>query len=58
MENENAHAFWRRKTCTRFIESKHADVMENHKKWFWCMDKEMNKNNTLHHQDSGNIVIF
>ena len=35
--------------CTRYGEPK---------KWFWGMAKEMNKNNSLHHQDLGPIVVF
>ena len=58
MEKQNAHAFWRSKTRTRFREEKCACIMENHKNWFWCMVMEMNKNNSLHHQDLGHIVIF
>ena len=49
MEMQNAHALWRNKMYM---------FMENHKKWFWCIAREMNKNNSLHHQDLGPIVIF
>ena len=58
MEKQNMHTFWKSKTCTRFREAKRARVMENHKKWFYCMAREMNKNNSFHHQDLGPIVIF
>ena len=58
MEKQNTHTFWRSKTRMHFREAKRARVMENHKKWFQCMAREMNKNNSLHHQDLGPIVIF
>ena len=27
------------------------------KKWFWCMDREMNKNNSLNHQDYMHFIV-
>ena len=59
MEKKNVRAFWRRKTHTLYGQAKCAcHVMENHKKWVWCMAREINKNNSLHHQDIEPIVIF
>ena len=58
MEKQNAYAFYSYKTRTHYGEAKRAHVMENHKKWFYCMVKGMNKNNSLHHQYLGSIVIF
>ena len=67
MDKQNAHVLWRRKKCTCFGEAKCACVLEKQnthalwrttKKWFWCMAREINKNNSLHHQDLGAIVIF
>ena len=58
MEKQNMSAFWKRKTRTHYGEEKHMHVMENHKNWFWCMAREMNKNNILHRQYLGPIVIF
>ena len=59
MEKKNVRVFWRRKTHTLYGQEKHAHhVMENHKKWVWCMAREMNKNNSSHHQGLGPIVIF
>ena len=49
MENQNAHAFWRRKIRTHYGEPQ---------KMFWYVAREMNKKNSLHHQDLGPIVIF
>ena len=42
----------------RYGEAKRARVMDNHKKWFYCMAREMTKNNSFHHQDLVPIVIF
>ena len=58
MDKQNAHAFYSYKTRTHYEEAKRARVMENHKKWFYCMAREMTKNNSFHHQDLGPIVIF
>ena len=58
MEKQNVHVFCISKTSKCFREAKCAHVMENHKKWIQCMAREMNKNNSLHHQDLGPVVIF
>ena len=58
MEKQNTHRFYSYKTRTHYREAKRARVMENHKKWFYCMARVMTKNNSFHHQDLGPIVIF
>ena len=58
LQLQNMHILWRSKTCTRYGEAKRVRIMENHKKWFWCMSGETNKKNRLRHQDLGPIVIF
>ena len=49
LDKQNMHALWTRKTHMHYRE---------HKKWVWCMAREINKSNSLHHQDLAPIVIF